>query len=55
MVESVARYPEARTIHLPIDNLNTHGRKSQVKRSGEKLGGLLWNRFTMHYTLNRPW
>jgi hypothetical protein len=21
-----------------------------VKRYGEKLGGLLWNRFTIHYT-----
>jgi transposase len=50
MVEIVARYPEAPTIHLVMDNLNTHGRKSLVKRYGEKLGGLLWNRFTVHYT-----
>jgi transposase len=50
LVEIVARYPEARTIHLVMDNLNTHGRKSLVKRYGEKLGGLLWNRFTAHYT-----
>ena len=50
LVEIVARYPEARTIHLVMDNLNTHGRKSLVKRYGEKLGGLLWNRFTVHYT-----
>lgn len=50
LVEIVARYPEARTIHLVMDNLNTHGRKSLVKRYGEKLGGLLWNRFTIHYT-----
>ena len=50
MVEIVARYPEARTIHLVMDNLNTHGRKSLVKRYGEKLGGLLCNCFTVHYT-----
>jgi hypothetical protein len=50
LVEIVARYAEARTIHLVMDNLNTHGRKSLVKRYGEKLGGLLWNRFTVHYT-----
>jgi transposase len=50
LVEIVARYPEARTVHLVMDNLNTHGRKSLVKRYGEKLGGLLWNRFTVHYT-----
>jgi transposase len=50
LVEIVARYPEARTIHLVMDNLNTCGRKSLVKRYGEKLGGLLWNRFTVHYT-----
>lgn len=50
MVEIVARYPEARTIHLVLDNLKTHGRKSLTDRYGEKSGGLLWNRFTVHYT-----
>jgi hypothetical protein len=50
LVEIVARYPQARTIHLVLDNLNTHGRKSLLKRYGEKLGGLLWERFTIHYT-----
>jgi hypothetical protein len=38
-----------RTIHLVIDNLNTRGCKSLVQRYGEKLGGLLWNRFPVHY------
>jgi transposase len=37
-------------IHLVLDNLNTHGRKSLVKQYGRKLGGMLWNRFTVHYT-----
>jgi len=50
LLEIVARYPEARTIHLVLDNLNTHGRKSLTDRYGEKLGGLLWDRFTFHYT-----
>jgi transposase len=50
LVEIVARYPEARTIHLVMDNLNTHRRKSLVNWYGETLGGLLWNRFTVHYT-----
>src|ERR1039457_373533 len=50
LVEIIAAYPDAATIHLVLDNLNTHRRKSLVKRYGEKLGGLLWNRFTVHYT-----
>jgi hypothetical protein len=50
LVEIVARYPEARTIHLVLDNLNTHRRKSLEKRYGKKLGGMLWDRFTVHYT-----
>jgi hypothetical protein len=50
LVEMVARYPEARTIHLVLDNLNTHGPKSLTERYGEKPGGLLWERFTVHYT-----
>jgi hypothetical protein len=50
LVEMVAAYPHAMTIHLVLDNLNTHGRKSLVARYGEKLGGLLWDRFTVHFT-----
>jgi len=50
LVEIVAAYPDATTIHLVLDNLNTHGRKSLVARYGEKLGGLLWDRFTVHFT-----
>ena len=44
------RYPDARTIHLVLDNLNTHSRKALVKRHGELLGGLLSERVTIHYT-----
>ena len=36
--------------YLVLDNLNTHGRKALTQRYGEKLGGLLWDRFTIHYT-----
>ena len=50
LVEIVASYPEADTIHLVMDNLSTHSRKALVDRFGEKLGGLLWERFTVHYT-----
>ena len=49
-MEIVARYPQAWTIHLVLDNLNIHGRKSLLKRYGESLGGLLWERFAIHYT-----
>jgi hypothetical protein len=50
LVEIVACYPQARTIHLVLDNLNTHGRKALTDRYGEKLGAMLWERFTIHYT-----
>lgn len=45
-----ARYPEARKIHLIMDNLSSHKRKALVDRFGEKKGGSLWDRFTVHYT-----
>jgi len=44
------QYPFARTIHLVMDNLNTHGRKSLVDYFGERRGDYLWDRFTVHYT-----
>jgi len=50
LVEIVAAYRKAKTIHLVMDNLNTHGRKSLVSQYGEKVGGLLWNCFTVHHT-----
>lgn len=50
-LQSVAlHYPKARTIHLVMDNLNTHARKSIVECFGEKEGSALWARFTVHYT-----
>ncbi len=50
LVEIVASYPEAETIHLVMDNLSSHTRKALVDRFGEKIGGLLWERFIVHYT-----
>jgi hypothetical protein len=46
----VERYPAARTIHLVMDNLNIHCRKSLVDSFGEREGGKLWDRFPVHYT-----
>jgi transposase len=45
-----ARYPEADTIHLVMDNLSSHTRKAAVQRFGAEAGDWLWNRFTVHYT-----
>jgi hypothetical protein len=57
MVKRVAQaYPAAETIHLVMDNLNIHCRKSLVTCFGEKDGGALWDRFTVHYTpLHGSW
>jgi len=46
----VDHYPNAETIHLVMDNLNTHCRKTLVDRFGPEEGEALWNRFTVHYT-----
>jgi transposase len=50
LLEVAVRYPEADTIHLVMDNLSSHARKAVVERFGEKPGGWLWERFTVHYT-----
>jgi transposase len=50
LLEVAIRYPEADTIHLVMDNLSSHTRKAVVERFGEKAGGWLWDRFTVHYT-----
>jgi hypothetical protein len=43
-------YPEARTIHLVVDNLSTHSQKVVVDTYGKKRGKEIWNRFTVHPT-----
>ena len=50
LLEVAARYPEADTIHLVMDNLSSHTRKAVVERFGAEAGDWLWNRFTAHYT-----
>lgn len=46
----VQQYPHARTIHLVVDNLNIHRRKSLTDYYGETAGNWIWNRLTVHYT-----
>lgn len=45
-----SRYPDAVTIHLVMDNLNTHTEKSLIETYGQTHGRRLWARFTVHYT-----
>jgi hypothetical protein len=47
---SISQYPEATTIHLVMDNLNIHRRKSLTDLLGDEIGREVWNRFTVHYT-----
>jgi hypothetical protein len=42
--------PKARTIHLVVDNLNTHAEKSLRAHFGDLAGKRLWKRFILHYT-----
>ena len=43
-------YSEASTIHLVLDNLNTHREKSLTATFGAEEGHQLWGRFRVHYT-----
>lgn len=50
-LRSVGRsYPNAKKIHLVMDNLNTHCLKSLTSHLGPKRGANLWARFEVHYT-----
>jgi hypothetical protein len=44
------QYPEAKTIHLVMDNLNIHRRKSLTDVFGDEVGNEIWDRFTVHLT-----
>ena len=44
------QYPTAVSIHLVMDNLNTHSEKSLIDAFGKRKGKRLWARFTVHYT-----
>jgi hypothetical protein len=43
-------YPQAKTIHLVIDNLNIHRRKALADAFGPEMAAEVWDRFTVHYT-----
>src|SRR5262252_3861494 len=43
-------YPEAKTIHLVMDNLNIHRRKALTDVFGAEMAAEVWDRFTVHYT-----
>ena len=46
----IGNYPFARTIHLVMDNLNIHCRKTLTDHFGQEWGKYLWNRLRVHYT-----
>ena len=50
LFELAMAYPEAETIHLVMDNLSTHSRKSLTDLCGEEFGAEIWDAFTPHYT-----
>jgi hypothetical protein len=51
MLAQIAKsYNEAETIHLVVDNLNTHRESALIEAFGEANGKALWARFTVHYT-----
>jgi len=49
-VSLAMEYPEAQTIHLVMDNLNIHHRKSLVDVFGAEMAAEVWDRFTIHRT-----
>lgn len=48
--ELVRRFPNARKIHLVLDNLNTHNEKSLIETFGAKQTRLLLRKLTWHHT-----
>lgn len=44
------RYRKARKIHLVMDNLSTHSKKSLVDSLGITEGSRIWRRFKIHHT-----
>jgi hypothetical protein len=48
--ELVFQYSDAKTIHLVMDNLSSHTRKSLADLYGAEVGGEIWDCFTVHYT-----
>jgi hypothetical protein len=50
VLELALSYPEAKRIHLVMDNLNIHTKKSLTDAFGAKMGSQIWRRFAIHYT-----
>jgi len=50
VLEIAAQYMRAKTIHLVMDNLNIHRRKSLTDLLGTEVGSEIWDRFTIHDT-----
>jgi len=48
--EIAVQYIQAETIHLVMDNLNIHSRKSLTDLLGSEFGNEIWDRFTIHHT-----
>ena len=48
--EIAVQYMQAETIHLVMDNLNIHSRKSLTDLLGSEFGNEIWDRFTIHHT-----
>jgi hypothetical protein len=47
-VTSALAYPEAKTIHLVLDNLNIHRCKALADVFGAEMAEGVWDRFTVH-------
>jgi transposase len=45
-----AKYPQAKKIHLVLDNLSGHSKNALTEAFGPKIGEKLWDRFKIHYT-----
>lgn len=43
-------YPEAKTLHLVLDNLNIHRRKTLADVFGAEMAVEVWDRVAVHYT-----
>ena len=48
--EVALQYTNAKIIHLVVDNLNIHRRKSLTDAFGVEMGSEVWERFAIHYT-----
>jgi hypothetical protein len=46
----VAAYPTVRTLHLVLDNLNTHRQTTLIRHLGHREARRLWRRLSVHYT-----